>query len=178
MLSWHCFPQTYRKPIPFPVRSCHAWRRWRLPIPSYGRGRWMQRSVPTVGRRRFMLWWSLDEVALPGKLLLPWKSGRLRRSRWSLEPFRPPLVVINMADEIAPLTSINPCVDAMPVTGTRIIEYPGETGVGLQHLGVLIGRQAPARVWPEIIAWLNGHDKLRAGGSGRMPFQRNLSLQK
>jgi polyhydroxyalkanoate synthase len=31
----------------------------------------------------------------------------------------------------------------------------------LQHLGVLIGRQAHARVWPEIIAWLNGHDQLQ-----------------
>jgi hypothetical protein len=26
----------------------------------------------------------------------------------------------------------------MPVRDTRIVEYPGEAGVGLQHLGVLI----------------------------------------
>jgi hypothetical protein len=25
----------------------------------------------------------------------------------------------------------------------------------LQHLGILVGRQALARVWPEIISWLN-----------------------
>jgi hypothetical protein len=37
----------------------------------------------------------------------------------------------------------------------RIIEYPGEIGVSLQHLGILVGRQAHADVWPEIISWLN-----------------------
>jgi polyhydroxyalkanoate synthase len=50
----------------------------------------------------------------------------------------------------------------MPVTDARIIKYPGETGVGLQHLGVLVGRQAHARVWPEIIAWLKGHKQIQA----------------
>jgi poly[(R)-3-hydroxyalkanoate] polymerase subunit PhaC len=37
----------------------------------------------------------------------------------------------------------------------RIIEYPGEVGVCLQHLGILVGRQAHAAVWPEIISWLD-----------------------
>jgi hypothetical protein len=36
-----------------------------------------------------------------------------------------------------------------------IIEYQGEVGVGVQHLGVLVGREAHARVWPQIISWLN-----------------------
>lgn len=130
--------------------------------------------------------WSLDEVALPSKLvhhILQWLFRENRFCRGTLDVCGavvgpsslsvPTLAVINMADEIAPLTSIKPCVDAMPVTDARIIEYPGETGVGLQHLGVLIGRRAHARVWPEIIAWLNGHDKLRAGGSGRVPFHEN-----
>jgi len=31
----------------------------------------------------------------------------------------------------------------------------------LQHLGVLVGRQAHARVWPEIIAWLKGHKQIQ-----------------
>ena len=69
----------------------------------------------------------------------------------------PTLAIVNTADDVAPLASIKPCIDAMPVRDVRIIEYPGETGVGLQHLAVLIGRHAHARVWPEIIAWLKGH---------------------
>ena len=66
----------------------------------------------------------------------------------------PTLAVVNTADDVAPLASIKPCIDAMPVRDVRIIEYPGEIGVGLQHLGVLVGRQAHAQIWPEIISWL------------------------
>jgi polyhydroxyalkanoate synthase len=63
---------------------------------------------------------------------------------------------VNAADELAPLASIKPFTDAMPAD-VRIIEYPGEVGSGLQHLGVLVGRQAYARLWPEIMSWLDAH---------------------
>jgi polyhydroxyalkanoate synthase len=121
--------------------------------------------------------WTLDEVALPGKLvheIIQWLFRENRFCRGTLKvcgtvvsPSRlsvPTLAVVNTADEIAPLTSIKPCIVAMPVTDARIIEYPGEIGVGLQHLGILVGRQAHARVWPEIIAWLKGHSHLRVSG--------------
>ena len=66
----------------------------------------------------------------------------------------PTLAIVNVADEIAPLTSVTPFIDKMLVKDTRIIEHPGEIGVGLPHLGVLVGRTAYARVWPQIVAWL------------------------
>ena len=69
----------------------------------------------------------------------------------------PTLAVVNMADDVAPLASINPFIDAMPIKNARIIEYPGEVGVCLQHLGILVGRQAHAQVWPQIISWLRSH---------------------
>jgi len=69
----------------------------------------------------------------------------------------PTLAVANMRDEIAPLASMKPLIDAMPIEDVGIMEYPGETGVCLQHLGILVGRQAHAQVWPQIIAWINGH---------------------
>jgi polyhydroxyalkanoate synthase len=122
--------------------------------------------------------WTLDEVALPGRLvheIMQWLFRENRFCRGTLKVcgavlgpsrlFVPTLAVVNTADEIAPLTSIKPCIDATPVTDARIIEYPGETGVGLQHLGILVGRQAHARVWPEIIAWLKSHGQLRVSGS-------------
>lgn len=114
--------------------------------------------------------WSLDEVALPGKLvhqIMQWLFRENRFCRGTLQVYGsfvgpstltvPMLAVVNTADEIAPLTSIKPCLDAVPIEDAQIIEYPGEVGVGLQHLGVLVGRQAHARVWPEIIAWLKAH---------------------
>ena len=111
--------------------------------------------------------WALDEVALPGKLvqqIIQWLYRDNRFCRGTLKVggklIGPSslsvstLVLVNMADQVAPLASIKPCVDAMPATDVRIIEYPGEAGVGLQHLAVLVGRQAYGRVWPQIISWL------------------------
>ena len=45
-----------------------------------------------------------------------------------------------------------PCL--LIVAAPIVLEYPGEIGVGLQHLGILVGPQAYVRVWPEIISWL------------------------
>ena len=98
--------------------------------------------------------WSLDEVPLPGKLvhqIMQWLFRENRFCRGTLEVCGavvgpstlsvPTLAVVNTADEIAPLTSIKPCIDALPVMDARIIEYKGEIGVGLQHLGILVGRR-------------------------------------
>jgi polyhydroxyalkanoate synthase len=63
------------------------------------------------------------------------------------------LAVINTADDVAPPISVKPFADAM-AGKVRIIEYPGERGVCLQHLGILVGRNAQALVWPRIISWL------------------------
>jgi len=111
--------------------------------------------------------WTLDEVALPGKLvnqLVQWlyRENRLCRGTLSIRGRTvgpsslgiPTLAIVNSADDIGPVASVAPFIDRMPTQDTRIIEYPGEVGVGLQHLGMLVGRQAYARVWPEIIAWL------------------------
>lgn len=111
--------------------------------------------------------WTLDEIPLPGKAvsqIVRWLycenrfcRGTLRVRSALVSPSSlsvPTLAVVNTADDVAPLASIKPCIDAMPLRDVRIIEYPGEIGVGLQHLGVLVGRQAHAQIWPEIISWL------------------------
>jgi polyhydroxyalkanoate synthase len=111
--------------------------------------------------------WALDEVPLPGKLvhqMLEWLYRENRLCRGNLDISQktigpsclrlPTLAVVNTADEIAPLASVTPFCDAMPGPDVHILEFPGEVGVGLQHLGILVGRKAYARVWPEIISWL------------------------
>jgi poly[(R)-3-hydroxyalkanoate] polymerase subunit PhaC len=115
--------------------------------------------------------WALDEIPLPGKLvhqIIQWLYRENRFCRGTLrvgETLVSPsslsvaaLVVVTIADEVAPLTSVKPCIEAMPATDVRIIRYPGEVGVGLQHLGILVGRQARAHVWPEIISWIKTHN--------------------
>ena len=114
--------------------------------------------------------WALDEVPLPGKLvrqIVEWLYRENRFCRGFLtvgdaraDPFTlkaPTLAVVNAADEVAPLDSVKPFIDALPAESARIIEYPGEVGICLQHLGILVGRQALAQIWPQITSWLASH---------------------
>jgi len=110
--------------------------------------------------------WALDEMPLPGKLvhqIIEWLyrenrfcSNQLKIGKKFVGPSTlsvPTLAVVNTADEVAPLNSLKPFADAM-AKNVQIIEYPGELGVCLQHLGILVGRHAQAHVWPEILSWL------------------------
>ncbi|HSL80975.1 MAG TPA: alpha/beta fold hydrolase [Pseudolabrys sp.] len=114
--------------------------------------------------------WALDEVPLPGKLVRQIITELYRENRLCRGALRvggaligpsalavPTLAAVNVADEVAPLASVQPFVDAMPTKDIRVIEHAGEVGVGLQHLGILIGREALAEVWPEIISWMKSH---------------------
>ena len=117
--------------------------------------------------------WALDEVPVPGELMhqmiellyrqngfcrgsLPVCGRRIGPADLSV----PTLAVLTTSDDLAPAASITPFVDALGTSDARIIAYPGETGVALQHLGPLIGREAHALVWPEIVSWI--HSRYRA----------------
>jgi polyhydroxyalkanoate synthase len=110
--------------------------------------------------------WALDEVPLPGRLvhqIIEWlyRENRFCRDKLKIrEKFvgphglsTPTLVVINTADQIASLASVVPFTEKM-TTKSQMIQYPGEVGVCLQHLGILIGRQAQATIWPDILFWI------------------------
>jgi len=112
--------------------------------------------------------WALDEVALPGRLVDEIVQWLYRENRFcrGLLPVRnrlvgpasvqaPTLAIVGTSDEIAPAASVAPFLEATATTDVRLLECPAEIGVGLQHLAILAGRQANARVWPEIIAWLD-----------------------
>ncbi len=111
--------------------------------------------------------WALDEAALPGRLvhqIVDWlyrgdhfSRGDLKIDGKPVGPQSasvPTLAVVNTSDDIAPLESVRPFIEAMASRDSQIIEYPGELGVGLQHLGILVGRKAHAQVWPQIFSWI------------------------
>jgi len=111
--------------------------------------------------------WALDEAPLPGKLgceLVEWLYREDRLCRGTLEVANRivgpsmlsvhTLAVVNKIDEIAPLASVKTFIGAMPAGKARLIEYSGEVGVCLQHLGILIGRRAHEEVWPAIFSWV------------------------
>lgn len=111
--------------------------------------------------------WALDEVALPGKLVseiveLLYRENRFCRGILNIEGraigpenfSAPTLAIVNMADSVAPLHSVSPIGEELGPEKFHIIEYPGEIGVCLQHLGILVGRHAHAQVWPQIVDWI------------------------
>src|SRR5262249_9652657 len=104
--------------------------------------------------------WALDEASLSGKLVFQIFQWLYRENRLCGGPLRirgrevgpsgmrvPVLAVVSTADEIAPRASVTPFLEGMPIDDVRLIEHPGETGVALQHVALLAGHQAYARVW-------------------------------
>ena len=111
--------------------------------------------------------WTLDEFPLPARLVHEVLEWLYRENRFCAGSLRidgkivgatslrcPTIAVVNTADAIVPPPSVSPFVDLMPPGYGHVVEYPGEVGVALQHLAVLVGRHAHATVWAKIIAWL------------------------
>jgi polyhydroxyalkanoate synthase len=114
--------------------------------------------------------WTLDEVPLTGKLvhdIFFWLfrenrlcNGTLALRGQSVQSSRirnPTLAVANVQDVIAPPASVLPFLELMSEGDARLIEYPGESGVILQHLGLLVGHDAFAQIWPDIVSWIKDH---------------------
>jgi polyhydroxyalkanoate synthase len=111
--------------------------------------------------------WTLDEAPVPGRLvgeILQWLyredrfcRGTLPIAARSVGPSgmaSPILAAVNGSDQVVPRAAVQPFLDAAPSKDIRLLEYPGDTGVALQHVAVLVGRAAHAILWPEILAWI------------------------
>jgi polyhydroxyalkanoate synthase len=115
--------------------------------------------------------WALDEVPLPGKLVHQIIEWLYRENRFCRGTFKigdkfvgpsglsvPTLAVVNTADDVAPPNLLKSF--AKRAKNVHILEHPGERGVCLQHLGILVGRDAQAHVWPEILSWLKSQTRV------------------
>lgn len=112
--------------------------------------------------------WTLDEFRLPGKLFEDvveklyrrddFFSGRLRVGGADVGPrsLRAPMLnVVNPGSRVIPAESVLPFAQAAGGGPHEVLEYRGEVGVGLQHVGVLVGRQAHRELWPRIMDWID-----------------------
>jgi polyhydroxyalkanoate synthase len=116
--------------------------------------------------------WALDEFAMPGRLFeevleLLYREDRLVAGtlglggrRTGLHRLRSPVVaVVNPPGRVVPPASVLKGLAAMPAeVPRRVLEYGGERGPALQHLGPLVGPVAHARLWPEILDWISAAD--------------------
>jgi polyhydroxyalkanoate synthase len=112
--------------------------------------------------------WTHDEFSLPGKLFTEivellyrndqLMTGKLRVDERQIGPsdLKAPLLnVIDPRSTIIPPQSILPFHEAAASSSKIVLEYEGDVGVCIQHVGILVGANAHASVWPAIFDWLD-----------------------
>lgn len=112
--------------------------------------------------------WAHDELPLPGRLVtdivqLLYRNDQLMNGTLSIsgrkigpDDLKAPLLnVIDPRSTIIPPQSILPFHEAAASASKKVLQYEGDIGVGIQHVGVLIGTNAHATIWPAIFEWLN-----------------------
>jgi len=111
--------------------------------------------------------WTHDEFPLPGPLFVDlveslyrndaFTQGKLAIGARAIGPhdLSSPLVsVFDGRSKVIPPQSVHPFHEAAASADKLLLEYSGDIGVNLQHVGVLVGRNAHARIWPAIFNWL------------------------
>jgi polyhydroxyalkanoate synthase subunit PhaC len=117
--------------------------------------------------------WTLDELALPGRLFAQvieylYREDRFMRGELEIAGRRvgagslvvPMLNVVNPRNAAVPASSIVPFHQAAASESKKLLLYHGDHGVALQHVGALVGGNARASLWPEIVCWIR--DRLTA----------------
>ncbi|TAK87462.1 MAG: alpha/beta fold hydrolase [Betaproteobacteria bacterium] len=111
--------------------------------------------------------WALDEFALPRQLVTELATQIVREDRFargtleiggrSAAPSRltaPLLCVVDPRCTLVPPGAVLPFVEAAASRDKTVLEYAGDIGVSLQHVGPLVGRNAHALLWPKILEWI------------------------
>jgi polyhydroxyalkanoate synthase len=136
------------------------WWRWRDRMASLADPA-AQRSHLLVQR------WTLDESAMPGELFADvvdlyhkdrFMRGTLEvtgRTAAAKNVTAPVLAVVDPESDVVPPSSVMPFLDVLPGRNWTLLDYEGDTGVALRHVGVLVGRSAHRALWPEILDWVH-----------------------
>ena len=111
--------------------------------------------------------WTHDEFPLPGRLFTEivediyrndaFMQGRLDIGGRRIGPadLRAPLAcVVDPRSKLIPLQAMAAFHDAAASERKLLLRYEGDVGVNLQHVGVLVGSNAHARIWPALFDWL------------------------
>lgn len=139
---------------------------------AFGRERWQDwlRSLPTAEARRTHMQverWSLDEMPLARQLVEDLvrrlyhgdallrgtlRVGNLTASARAI--VAPLLVVGDRMCPVVPPASVLPFYERVASAEKRWLWYDGDVGVAIRHVGMLVGRNAHALLWPQIMEWI------------------------
>jgi polyhydroxyalkanoate synthase len=111
--------------------------------------------------------WTLDELAMPGPfyaavVLSLYREDRFARGELVLSglPCRPdalsmPIVAVaDPGSEVVPPSSAFGAIESSASTTVLRILHEDGPGVGLRHVGAIVGRKAHSELWPRILAWM------------------------
>ncbi len=137
------------------------WHRWGDACASFG-------SPERRDLHLRVLRWALDEMALPAPLLRDvlqslYRENRLRDGRLEISGRMvglsgveaPILAVVERGSRVAPEAEVLPALTATSSPRRAVLPYDGDAGVALAHVGVLVGKEAHRRLWPQILDWLS-----------------------
>lgn len=130
---------------------------------------WLQSSRSADERR--LHWqvrrWALDETPIARQLFEEVEEELYRRNRFAEgelridgRPARPqaieaPIVaILDRRSRIVPPPSVEAYRSRTGSSDVQILDYPGDTGVLMQHVGVLVGERAHKLLWPSILQWI------------------------
>ena len=134
--------------------------------------RWMDAFVsladPEASRTHHrVMRWTMDEFALPAPFFRAVLEELYRQDRFCRgtltvggRPARPGAVtapvfcVYDPRSRIIPPDAVLPALDLLGSAAVHTHAYGGDRGVALQHVGTLVGRNAHATLWPEVLGWL------------------------
>lgn len=84
-------------------------------------------------------------------------ENRLAAARGIVAPV---IVVADRRCAIVPPAAILPLLETVSSPDKTLLWYPGDTGVAIQHVGALVGRNGLGMIWKEIIAWMQSRAAL------------------
>ena len=154
-------------PVTFAYSRCHDW------LASLPHAQALETSLRAER-------WTYDEMPLPRRLfeeVVDWlyREDRLMcgtlmvgQRRAAPELIHAPLLnVAETQSAVAPPESARPFYDAVRSTDKQWLWYEGDLGVCLQHLGMLVGKNAHEKLWPAIARWTHAHGSSRLFGEAK-----------
>ncbi|MCC2973878.1 alpha/beta fold hydrolase [Massilia sp. IC2-476] len=134
--------------------------------------RWLSLSNPQLLATHMRVErWTHDEFPLPGRLFTELVEELYRKDafmrgelaigarRIGPQDLRSPLLgVVDPRSKLIPEAALVPFCEAAASTRKCLLHYGGDIGVNLQHVGVLVGANAHAQIWPAIFRWLASRD--------------------
>lgn len=116
--------------------------------------------------------WTFDEMPLPRQLFedvvdLLYREDRFMQGTLLIGNQRaapelleaPMLSVVEAQSRVVPPESVLPFHEPSSSHDRQVLWYEGDTGVALQHVGMLIGKHAHQNLWPKILGWIDAHSQ-------------------